>query len=169
MTTFNELQKFKNTWFWFILAGGSIYLIVNILIYKKSITFLPPSIHFIMLFSTMGSAIVFWVMRLKTKIDSTGIEVQLSAFARSKHEWKWGEIKRAYVRQYKPLLEYGGWGIRYSFKNGRAFNVKGKIGLQLELNDGKKILIGTQQKDELNTVLAYLRNQYRIECIEVTA
>jgi hypothetical protein len=37
---------------------------------------------------------------------------------------------------------------------GRAFNVSGDKGLQLQFSNGKRLLIGTQMPDELTTVLA---------------
>jgi len=167
MMTFNETQKFRNTWFWFAVAAGAVFLIINMLLFKQTMGNTSPAIHFLMLVSVLGSCVIFWFMKLNTHIDSTGISVKFFVIFQSKNEWKWGEIQRAYVREYKPLLEYGGWGVRYSWRNGRAYNVKGKTGLQLELKNGKKILIGTQQKDELNRILSYLREQYRIDAIEI--
>ncbi len=41
-----------------------------------------------------------------------------------------------------------GWG-----KSGSAFNVKGNIGLQLYLKNGKKVLFGTQRPDALKRAM----------------
>jgi hypothetical protein len=58
------------------------------------------------------------------------------------------------VRKYNPLTEYGGWGYRTGFgKKSGAMNVKGNIGIQIELSNGKKLLLGTQKKTEANKVL----------------
>ncbi len=46
-------------------------------------------------------------------------------------------------------------GIRYGPK-GTAYNVSGKIGLQLELKNGKKILIGTRKPEEIENLLHHL-------------
>jgi hypothetical protein len=40
-------------------------------------------------------------------------------------------------------MEYGGWGIKYG-KMGKAYNVSGNRGVQLEFTDGKRLLIGSQ-------------------------
>lgn len=61
-------------------------------------------------------------------------------------------FKRFFVREYKPILEYGGYGIRYSF-SGKAYNVRGKMGLQLKFKDGGKLLIGTQKMEEMEDIL----------------
>ncbi|PWG05518.1 hypothetical protein DIS07_08650 [Polaribacter aquimarinus] len=69
----------------------------------------------------------------------------------------WKEIKNAHVRNYDPIGEYGGWGLKGGFpfnkKKGKAINVKGDIGIQLELQNNKKILIGTQKEIEAKQVL----------------
>ena len=56
------------------------------------------------------------------------------------------------VRQYKPLSEYGGWGLRYG-SSGKAYNVSGNIGIQLHFKDGSTLLIGTNKKEEVEVVL----------------
>ncbi len=35
-----------------------------------------------------------------------------------------------YARKYRPIREYGGWGIRYGW-NGRAYSTSGNEGVQL--------------------------------------
>jgi hypothetical protein len=59
------------------------------------------------------------------------------------------------VREYRPLAEYGGWGVRGFGKN-RALNVSGNFGLQLVMKDGAKMLIGTQKPQELEDFLKSL-------------
>jgi len=56
------------------------------------------------------------------------------------------------VRKYKPLLEYGGYGIR-GFGNNRALNISGNTGLQLVFKDGRKLLIGTKKGHEMIEML----------------
>ncbi len=58
------------------------------------------------------------------------------------------EIAKCDARQYSPIKEYGGWGIRYGTK-GMAYNVSGDRGVQLELTNGKRLLIGSQRSEEL--------------------
>ena len=94
----------------------------------------------------------FFFMRLDTNIDEESLSVTLSPFGSRKIAWK--NIDKAYVKKYKPLLEFGGWGIRYGFGNkGMAFTVGGNQGLQLELSNGKKVLIGTKKARELTEFL----------------
>jgi hypothetical protein len=57
------------------------------------------------------------------------------------------------VVSYSPLGDYGGWGIR-GVKNHRCYNISGKQGLKATFQDGKSVLIGTQQADKLSLWLA---------------
>ncbi|NNK23981.1 MAG: hypothetical protein HKP48_12015 [Winogradskyella sp.] len=70
---------------------------------------------------------------------------------------EWDQISNAHVRIYDPITEYGGWGLKggalWNKSKGIAINIKGDIGIQLELASGKKILIGTQLKDQANSTL----------------
>ena len=52
-----------------------------------------------------------------------------------------------------PIAEFGGWGIRYGFGAGWVWNVSGNMGVQLELDNGRKVLIGSQRPAELKDAL----------------
>ena len=63
------------------------------------------------------------------------------------------------VRKYNPIGEYGGWGIKGTFMGrGKAYNVKGNMGLQLRLNDNKRVLFGTQRPDALKFAMEKMMN-----------
>ena len=66
------------------------------------------------------------------------------------HNLRKFEIDRFEIREYKPIKEYGGWGMKQGKKGvGKAYSVSGNIGLQLYLTNGKKVLIGTQRRDAM--------------------
>ncbi|RIK23977.1 MAG: hypothetical protein DCC51_01845 [Anaerolineae bacterium] len=59
-----------------------------------------------------------------------------------------GEIAHLEPKVYRPLREYGGWGVRGI--GGRiAYNVRGNAGVELTLIDGRRVMIGTQHPGEL--------------------
>jgi len=100
-------------------------------------------------------AILFLFMKLKTRVDEMGIHNQFYPFHVSYKTISWAAIDKCYLRKYNAISEYGGWGYKFSLfgKNGKSFTTKGKIGLQLKLKNGKKILIGTHKKEELQHTL----------------
>ena len=118
-------------------------------------------------FSILGLiTALFYYAKLVTKMDEKGITIRFYPFQRYYYFVGWHEIETAVIRKYKPIAEYGGWGIRYSQKNGKAYNVSGNNGLQLELKSGKKFLIGTQKVPAMQNSLDVLKNTYAISCIK---
>ena len=63
------------------------------------------------------------------------------------------------MRQYRPILDYGGWGIRWGPGKGWAYNVSGNRGVQLELLDGKQLLIGSQNPEKLAQMIGKAMNK----------
>lgn len=90
--------------------------------------------------------------KLYTEIDEKGITVQLKPFHLKPKFFTWDEIELISVRKYRPLAEYGGWGLRIGM-NGTAYNIKGNMGLQIVFKNKKMLLIGTQLADELSQFL----------------
>lgn len=124
--------------------------------------------------STMLLSASFFFIRLDTIINEEGIYIRGFPFFLKHSFFSWDIISKAYIRIYNPILEYGGWGIRRRrrprfnfFKIKRinirklrnsniAYNMSGNIGLQLELIDGKRVLIGTCMPDEMEDVIRKL-------------
>jgi hypothetical protein len=107
---------------------------------------------------------------LKTLIDEEGIYVRLTPFMFRYKFYGWDSISSVYIREYNPLGEFGGWGMRYSpfgkFRVGGwrikgrggvfSYTVSGKTGFEFVLENGKRVLVGTRQPDYLKTVLIKL-------------
>jgi len=62
------------------------------------------------------------------------------------------DIKSYKARTYSPLKEFGGWGIRFGFES-KAYNVSGDKGLQLELENDRKVLFGSQDHKALEKAM----------------
>ena len=60
----------------------------------------------------------------------------------------WDEITVVSVQTYQPIRQFGGWGIR-SHGHHLAYSVKGDHAVELTLNDGHRILIGSQKPQDL--------------------
>jgi hypothetical protein len=91
---------------------------------------------------------------LKTKVTSNGIFYSFFPFQLKEKQIALEDIESYEVRDYNPILEYGGWGVRKSFRGkGKAYNPCGKVGMQLVLRNGKKILFGTGKGTEFTKAL----------------
>ena len=90
----------------------------------------------------------FWKMELRTNINNEGIKIKFFPFTNK--EIKWEEIEQVKVINYGFV---GGWGVRFGTKHGTIYNTDGRFGLALELKNGKKLCIGTQNEKELNKLI----------------
>lgn len=150
---YTETQRFTQWWLWLILIG-----VWSSMVY--SIITAPPQTN-AAVYVSFGIGILlpllFWQMRLITRITEEGIYVRFIPFHFKEKFFPWETITASYVRTYSPLKEYGGWGIKYGFNGqGLVYNVAGNVGLQLQFKEGKAILIGTQKGEEIEQVLVAL-------------
>jgi hypothetical protein len=53
------------------------------------------------------------------------------------------------ARSYNPVLEYGGWGIRGWWRGRTIYSVRGTQCVEIELQSGRIVAIGSQRADEL--------------------
>jgi len=158
MNEFSERQQFRQWWLWTILALTLIFPVV-ITINDSKRGYNAHTVQDIMIGAAIPVLIIilFVIMQLRTRIDETGIYYRFFPIHFQVLRIGWDEVEKAYVRQYKPLPEYGGWGIRMGLGGkGKAYNISGNWGLQLELKTGKKILIGSQKTDEIVALLEQL-------------
>ncbi len=103
----------------------------------------------------IGVVIMFQVLKLKTVVTDEGVSFRFLPFQRKPKVYPVTDIKNYEAVQYRPIRDYGGWGIRIAWvgSKGIAFNVSGNKGVRFELKSGKKVLIGTQRPDAFKAAL----------------
>ena len=161
MRIFKEEQRFTQTWLIVIIV---ISLIVPLAIILKEIDKLSTSEIIISIGTIILASGLIFLFKLTTRIDEKGIHYKFFPFHLKFKTVVWNDIENAYIRTYDAISEYGGWGIRggtlwYKAK-GKAINISGNIGIQLELKDGKKLLIGTNKKEQAQDVLSTYKTQH---------
>lgn len=166
MKVFIEEQRFTQSWLMLILIFSIIgpFCFGAYGVYKQLFLNIPfgnkpmsdaglIAFTFIM----MCLSILIFLFKLTTKIDEIGIHYQFYPIHFSFKTIAWSELKVAKVRTYLPISEFGGWGFRSGFfgnkGKGKAINISGDIGIQLEFKNGKKLLIGTLKQAEAKSVL----------------
>lgn len=149
-TLYHEVQRFRQWWFWLIILAPLAFGVANVWMNGTDDLSIYPFILIPLLVILFLSA-----MKLDMKIASDGVYVKYFPLMLKARHIEWSDINKAYTREYSPLMEYGGWGIKGIASN-RAYNVSGRHGLQLELKDGNKILIGTQRGAEVDEALMRL-------------
>jgi hypothetical protein len=157
---FSESQKFKKWWLLFMLLGLNglfIFGVFKQVIGGEQFGDKPMSNVGLLIATglTLMVTLLFLNFRLDTMIKNDGIYVRFFPFHLTFKHYNWDSLTKSFVRQYSPISEYGGWGWRLGlFGKGTAFNVSGNKGLQLEFNNHKKLLIGTNRPEELIETLS---------------
>ncbi|EHQ34521.1 hypothetical protein [Methanoplanus limicola] len=90
----------------------------------------------------------FAVLRLEISVDDRSLRFRFYPVHVNYRETALSEISAAEEVKYRPIMEYGGWGIRFR-RNIRAYTIRGNEGVMLTFADGRKILLGSQKADKL--------------------
>lgn len=157
---FREVQQFRQKWIWFLFTPVSLLIIIPFIygMYTQLIMGqqwgtkpLPDTVLLIVgpLFISLGVGILylFYILRLEVEVRDDALYIRF--YPLTSKTINFPEIASCEARTYRPIKEYGGWGIRYGWKRGKAYNVSGNRGVQLKFLNGKKLLIGSQRPEEL--------------------
>lgn len=150
---FKEEQRFRHLWLWIIVILACtipwVGMILQVMLGHKFGNNPGPDWLIILMWLVFGIGfpIFFYSLRLITEVRKDGIYLRFFPFHRKFKIFYYNEIESFAAREYKPIREYGGWGIRYVI-GGIAYNFYGNKGLQLVLKNKKKILVGTQKPEE---------------------
>lgn len=155
---YKEQQRFTQWWMWaFILLPLGIALYGCYVQFYLATPFgsKPMSNIGLVFFTLFGIAFagLFWINKLQTRIDDTGIHVRF--FPYTKRSFDWGEVEHCEVIPYDFV---GGWGIRFWTQYGTVYNVQGGQGLYVQLKNKKKFLVGTQRPQELAQCIAHFES-----------
>ena len=155
---FYEKQRLRQWWLWLIvLSGIFVPLIFDI---RKMMAAGVPQQQ--MIYSLLGYfaccipvLLLICCIKLETKITEKFVYARLFPLQISFRSYSFSEMSACYVRKYHPVREYGGWGLKGTFKN-RALNISGDQGLQMVFKNEKKLLIGTRRPQEIIEILKSL-------------
>lgn len=136
---------------WPVSAAGVCLTAAGI---ARSVTFLPLPFRLgalVLLSGGAGTLAARYLVPMTTEVFEDHVKVTFGKKTRYRVPLK--NVIRAYARSYRPLLEYGGWGIRLG-PSGRAFTMRGQRGAQLILKSGTRLLIGSENAEALAETIA---------------
>lgn len=87
---------------------------------------------------------------LEVTVSPEGAHVRFFPFAR--RVIRAGDIRAARVRRYRPMEDYGGWGVRRG-PGGSAYLVSGDRGVEIVTRAGERILVGSSRPEQLAEAL----------------
>ena len=155
---FREVQRFRQWWIWLIVYGIAALMwwgFVQQIILGRPWGTNPASdwmMWLIWLLFGIGFPIFFHSVKLIVEVDDEGVSVRYPPLAT--RQFDFADIERFEARTYKPVKEYGGWGIKGWSLNRIAYNVSGNQGVELTLRDGRQVMLGSQRPQELASAIA---------------
>jgi hypothetical protein len=155
---FNEIQRFRQPWVWFLVGGIACiawYSFIRQVIFGDPFGSNPASdagVIIILVIFGIIFPVWFLIMRLEIQVTSSSLRFRMFPLHMNWREVPFGTIDGVVAVVYRPIREYGGWGIRFGRK-GIAYNVSGDRGVQVTLKSGKSFLLGSRRPEELGRVL----------------
>lgn len=144
MVRFSETQRFRQRWLWAVLLGA----------FGASLLTVPTGVG--LLVALLMAVVVgfFAVARLDTEVRDDGAYVRFYPVQRSFRRMGFAELSDYEAVTYRPIREYGGWGIRWRLDGpGKAYTVGGDRGVRFERREGAPLLIGTRRPREFVAAL----------------
>jgi hypothetical protein len=158
---FSEVQRFNQLWIWAIIVPISVGppILFGYGLYRQLIGGDPWGDNPL---SDLGLVIAFLFclafglvllllfikMRLLVAVRPGELWLRFAPLHLSFKRFALDEFSSHRALTYRPIAEYGGWGIRL-VSQGRAYNVSGNRGVRFDYPDGRHLLVGSQHADEL--------------------
>lgn len=160
---YKEEQRFRNTFA--IVVATFLWVFMNLLFaygfYLQIILKIPfgtnpmPDfglllVGFFVFIMTTALFVLFIKSNLVIIVAKDGLYYRYVPFINKFRKIDILQVLFCESRLYRPLRDFGGWGIRYNMKTHTScYNVRGNMGVYLELANGKKLLLGSQKPHDL--------------------
>ena len=155
---FSETQRFRQIWI--LMLVGFIALMSWSFFFQQLILDIPfgnnpasdTAVAILLVIFGILLPVLFLVLKLEIQITRTALWFRFFPLHLKWREVPFGTIAEVKAVVYRPLREYGGWGIRFGRK-GIAYNVSGERGVQFILKSGESFLLGSHHAEEMERTL----------------
>ncbi len=153
---FREVQHFRQPLLWLFLIAFSAFSLFGVAYQVvQGIPFgnrpAPDSVLLLIwLVFGIGFPLFFALLSLTVEVRRSGLYYRFFPLHLSFRRIGWDEADTVEAKEYRPLLEFGGWGIRYGGGGRRAYSVGGNRGVEFRLKNGKRVLFGSQRPEEFS-------------------
>ncbi len=154
---FHEEQRFTQWWIRLLVVAVTLLVwwafIQQILLGKPAGTNPGPDwfLWIIMVVLGVGFPLFMFTLKLETRVYPGRVDLRFAYLIRRRISMK--SIVSFRAREYRPLMEFGGWGVRWVPGKGVAFNTGGNKGVEVNLDDGKMVMIGSQEEMKLEQAI----------------
>ena len=152
-SVFQEKQYFRQFWVWALTIVSSVLTLIAL---KFAFPYPVPQDQMWLFWvgivsgcsSAIGVPLFFLLVYLRTEVRAEGVYYKFVPLQRRFRYIPFDKIKSFRVVQYRPIADYGGWGIRRG-REGRAYNVSEDMGILFELPNEETFLLGSRTPYDL--------------------
>jgi hypothetical protein len=165
---FEEKQRYTQWWLWLIIISTAA-MVIGMFVYAmyfqlvlgnpwgdnpmSNDALIANSLFIITAMVVM--LLIFFNSVLEVVVDRTSVSYRYFPLIR-----KWRRIERETIQGFEKKTYYlKGYGIKRDLRGNRAVNVKGNIGVEITMLDGKRLLIGTQKAEEFMDALNKMKKR----------
>lgn len=160
MQQFKETQRFDQWWlrilFFVILIVALSPLFSEDIWPDNQVEIISVIISVVLIIAIF--LIIYLLFKLTVIIDKTGVQYKFFPFHIKYRTLSWDKISAIDIVTYNPIKDFGGWGYRLTLRKKKALSVKGKIGIQIVLQDGNTLLLGTQRPKKAEEIINQFKN-----------
>lgn len=155
-----EEQRFRQWWLWLILLAPvavAWHGFWRQLIQGHPVGNRPAPDWVLWLVWLLAGIVLPWLLysvalRVEVLSDSVSIAFVTSLVPLLRVTISLEKILSAEAVTYRPIRDYGGWGLRVGRK-GLAYNVSGNRGVRLKMREGRDVLVGSKEPERLALAL----------------
>ena len=150
---FRDEQNQKPLWVWIVIAIVVIpawWGFIQQIVLNRPFGTNPGPDWSIWLTFILGGIVLpifFYIMKLVITVEDTGVRVQFVPFVN--RVIPYSEVQSVEAKTYRPIAEYGGWGIRGWGHGKRAYSMRGTEGAELTLTGGQIVMLGSDNAQAL--------------------
>ncbi len=93
--------------------------------------------------------VIIFLLHMTTEVTPSDLRVWFGWIPTYRRFVPIESVRSVDVVSYRPIADYGFWGIRSGRDGERALIARGNRGVRIELKDGSKLLIGSQRPELL--------------------
>ncbi|MDA7618455.1 hypothetical protein N8703_04065 [Verrucomicrobia bacterium] len=152
--TLDEQQRFDSPWIWgpvIIFAVIFCFFIGRAALGNFSASTPNPTLGWILsitLFIPVIVAVLLFKASLIVKVNKDELRFRLKPFHLKEQVIGMSNIQSAEIVSFRPVRDYGGYGIRYA-KGAKAYIVSGGKGVKIKCKDDRTFVFGSQKPDRL--------------------
>lgn len=102
--------------------------------------------------------VMLYNIRLIWTIDENGFSFRYHPFVNKIRKHPFSEIESITYEKINPLTDFGGWGLRYSKKYGKAYTTQGNHVLRITFKSGKILNFTANEDPQIERWNAFIRS-----------